>query len=370
MNKEINMGQASAYAPLFQSLRSAVLWIIFAICISGPWAGLHAQTNEGPELPSRKSTAAPIFKFGDKFQMAQIAPEQQTRIFIYRQAITEHTNPVNIYLEGRFHTALLGGGYSEFCAAPGSITIQTGYDDAKKRHLSKEAPGQFWTLQGGQALYLRVNEDNPANMSLVEVAPDTAQKQLLHTALQTHVVSRAPAAQWCAPVQTATPVLSAPITPGLTAKMPAPAEALVSAAAAPSPAAARKTGPPRAYALQSDALFEFGKTELKTSGYNTIEIMAQQLIRDFQHVERIRVVGHSDSIGKAKKNRALSLARAEVVARQLRERGVKTLKGFQMEGQGADSLLKTNCHNRPTPANKLCHEPNRRVEIIVYGARI
>jgi OOP family OmpA-OmpF porin len=370
MNNKNTMDRPRLDAPLFQAWRSVVFWTIFGMCMSGPWKGVHAQANEGPELPSSKSASAPILKFGDKFQMAQTAPEQQTRIFIYRQAITEHPNPVNIYLESRFHTALLGGGYSEFCAAPGSIAIQTGYDDAKKRHLTKETPGQFWTLTAGQSLYLRVNEDNPANMRLVEVAPDTAQKQLPHTAIQTHVVSRAPAAQLCAPVQTAAPVLSLATTPGLTAKVPAPAEAPGLAAAVPSPAVAHKPGPSRAYALQSDALFEFGKTELKASGYNTIEIMAQQLIRDFQHVERIRVVGHSDSIGKPKTNRALSLARAQVVARQLQERGVKTLKGFQMEGQGADSLLKTHCPNRPTPANKLCHAPNRRVEIIVYGARI
>ena len=284
------------------------------------------------------------------------APERQARIFIYRQPVTAYTNPVNIYLDSRLHTALLAGGYSEFCAAPGAIAIQTGYDDAKKMHQAKESPGQSWALQAGQTLYLRVNEANPADMKLVEVAADPAQ--------QTHVLSRSPAAQWCAPVQTAAPVLAVPVTPGLTAKLLVPADPV-----SLTPAAMRKSAAPRAYALQSDALFEFGKTELKTSGYNSIEVMAQQLISDFQQVERIRVVGHSDSIGKPKSNRTLSLARAEVVARQLRDRGVKALKGFQVEGQGEDSLLKTNCPKNLTPASKLCHAPNRRVEIIVYGAR-
>ncbi len=244
------------------------------------------------------------------------------------------------------------------------MAIQTGYDDAKKMHQAKASPGQSWALQAGQTLYLRVNETNPADMKLVEVAADPAQQELARTALQTHVLSRAPAAQLCAAVQTAAPVLSAPVTPGLSAKLPVPAEP-----ASHTPAATRKTAAPRAYALQSDALFEFGKTELKASGYNSIEMMAQQLISDFQQVERIRVVGHSDSIGKPKANRTLSLARAEVVARQLRDRGVKTLKGFHVEGQGEDSLLKTNCPKNLTPASKLCHAPNRRVEIIVYGAR-
>jgi OOP family OmpA-OmpF porin len=348
----------------FWTLRRAVFWTVFGIGILGTGAGLQAQTNGAPEMPARNAGPASISKFGNKFQTAMAAPERQTRIFIYRQPVTAYANPVNIYLDSRFHTALLGGGYSEFCAAPGAIAIQTGYDDAKKMHQAKESPGQSWALQAGQTLYLRVNETNPADMKLVEVAADPAQQELARTALQTHVLSRAPAAQWCAPVQTAAPVLSAPVTPGLTAKLPVPAEP-----ASLTPAATRKTAAPRAYALQSDALFEFGKTELKTSGYNSIEMMAQQLISDFQQVERIRVVGHSDSIGKPKANRALSLARAEVVARQLRDRSVKALKGFQVEGQGEDSLLKTNCPKKLTPASKLCHAPNRRVEIIVYGAR-
>jgi OOP family OmpA-OmpF porin len=364
MNQEIALQPPSLSTSLFWTLRRAVFWTVFVIGILGTGAGLQAQTNGAPEMPARNAGPASISKFGNKFQTALTAPERQTRIFIYRQPVTAHTNPVNIYLDSRFHTALLGGGYSEFCTAPGAIAIQTGYDDAKKMHQAKESTGQTWALQAGQTLYLRVNETNPADMKLVEVAADPAQQELARTALQTHVLSRAPTAQLCAAVQTAAPVLPAPVTPGLTAKLPVPAEP-----ASPTPAATRKTAAPRAYALQSDALFEFGKTELKASGYNSIEMMAQQLISDFQQVERIRVVGHSDSIGKPKANRALSLARAEVVARQLRDRGVKALKGFQVEGQGENSLLKTNCPKKLTPASKLCHAPNRRVEIIVYGAR-
>ncbi len=343
-----------------------ILQTIFATGLVGTCAGLHAQTNGVVDTSQRSTSVTPISTFGNRFQTALAAPAQQTRIFIYRQAITEYTKPVNIYLENRFHTALLGGGYSEFCAAPGSIAIQTGYDDARKMHRSKESPGQLWKLQPGQTLFLRVNEADPVDMKLIEVKPEPAQKELARTALQTHVLSRAPAAQSCAPIQTA---LSAPLTAGPDAELTTPVSSTNFAPAPPIQGTALKTGHSRAYALQSDALFEFGKTELKTAGYNAIEIMAQKLINDFQQVERIRVVGHSDSIGKPTHNRALSLARAEVVARQLRERGVKALKGFQIEGQGADSLLKTNCLSMLTPANKLCHEPNRRVEIIVYGAR-
>jgi OOP family OmpA-OmpF porin len=216
-------------------------------------------------------------------------------------------------------------------------------------HSGKETPGQPWELQAGNTLYLLVNEASTTSMPLIEVAPEQAKKELLRTAAQVHVLSRAPKAQACD-------------TPAPLALASAPAAPVVTPPVAKPPV-------PRAYALQADALFEFGKTELKVVGYNAIEGMAQRLKRDFAQVERIRVVGHSDPIGKPKRNRTLSLERAEKVAAQLRDRGVKPLHGFKTEGQGDDALIKTDCPHKPIAASKLCHAPNRRVEIIVYGAR-
>ncbi len=305
-----------------------------AICALGGSLPLQAQ----PAVEPVSSNSPVIVKYGTKFLTAQRAPVQQARLIVYRQTNATRTGPVNIYLEGRFHTALLSGGYTEFCAAPGRLAIQSVYDDAQTMHLGKEAPGQQWPLKAGDTLFLRVNEATSLRTTLLEVAPESANKELTLTAAQIHVLSRAPAARTCdtpAPVVTAAPI---PLDP-------------------------------RNYALQADALFEFGKTELKVAGYNAIEGWAQQLKQDYSQVDRIRIIGHSDPIGKPKRNRELSLARAERVADQLRDRGVKPVQGFKVEGQGEKSPVKTDCGNTPTPANKLCHAPNRRVEIIVYGAK-
>jgi hypothetical protein len=45
------------------------------------------------------------------------------------------------------------------------------------------------------------------------------------------------------------------------------------------------------------------------------------------------------------------------------------MKGIQTEGRGAAELAKTDCANEPTPKNKQCHAPNRRVEVVVFGVR-
>jgi outer membrane protein OmpA-like peptidoglycan-associated protein len=40
-----------------------------------------------------------------------------------------------------------------------------------------------------------------------------------------------------------------------------------------------------------------------------------------------------------------------------------------MDGEGSRQLVKVNCGNTATPKNKLCHAPNRRVDIVVTGAK-
>lgn len=278
--------------------------------------------------------------------MAQAAPVKQARVLVYRQGPIAPDEPVNIYLNGRYHASLLKGGYSEFCALAGPVAFHAVLADASKMHTGRQGAGQSWTFQAGKTLFLKVQEPG----RLAEVPQAQAQQELTGTAQQIHTVSRAPLVQDC---QEPAPVLAqAP------AVLPTPPKL-----AAPRPLV------PRLYALESDALFEFGKDELRASSYNTIEIMAQRLKRDFIEVERIRVVGHTDAIGKPKSNSKLSMARAKVVAQQLQERGLQPTKGFKIEGEGSTHLVKLKCGNTPTPENKLCHAPNRRVEIIVTGAK-
>ncbi len=286
--------------------------------------------------------------FGASFSSARPAARDQAKIFIYRPGTEGEARPVNIYIDKRHHTAILSGGYSEFCASPGQGSLLAVMDDAATMHTGKQAPGQNWPFQSGKTLFLKVEDSG----QLSEVQADQALRELGSTAEQIHTISRSPLVQDCK------------------ASTPAPVRVAAPAAIAvpPVPPAARPPVP-RLYALESDALFDFGKTQLRAKGYNEVESMAQKLRQDFSQVERIRVIGHSDPIGHPKTNLQLSLARAQVVADQLKERGVKPIKGFVVEGEGSRQLVKVNCGNTATPKNKLCHAPNRRVDIVVTGAK-
>jgi OOP family OmpA-OmpF porin len=320
------------------SKKSISAFLLLVCCVSQVAA--QGDGNLQSELPP----SATIEPFGARYATALTASPQQARVLVYRPGPAAKDEPVNIYLNGRYHTSLLRGGYSEFCAAAGPVAVHAVLADARKMHTGKQGAGQSWTFQSGKLLYLKVQEAG----RLAEVSAEQAQRELPMTAQQIHTLSRAPVVEDCQ----ASAVAQVPVVQAVATKLPA-----------------TKPFVPRLYALESDALFEFGKAELRASSYNAIEIMAQKLKQDFSGVERIRVVGHTDAIGATQTNAKLSMDRATVVAQQLRERGLKPSKGFKIEGEGAVHLVKLQCGNKPTPENKLCHAPNRRVEIVVTGAR-
>ena len=293
-------------------------------------------------LRAQSDIGGGIVSFGDTFAKADPAPVAQARVIVYRSVSASVAEPVNVYLEGRFHTALLRGGFSEFCLKPGDLSLQTALDDKRRQHLGKRAAGQRLSFTAGKIHFLRVNEGS--DPLLQPVQPAQALSELAQTRQQVHVVSRAHLAQPCqapgpAPVATPTPV-------------PEPVKAPV----------------PRQYALETDALFEFNSAELKASGFNAVEALVQRLKTDFAAVERVRVLGYTDAIGPPAINRRLSEHRAQTVARQLTARGLRPSRGIETEGLGSRELAKLGCGNTPTPVNKACHAPNRRVVIVVIGA--
>jgi OOP family OmpA-OmpF porin len=263
-------------------------------------------------------------------------------VLVYRNNQASNTLPVNIYLNGQYHASLLRGGFTEFCAAPGAVNIKAALDDASRLHTSKLDAGQRLVLKAGQTVFLKVDESTSPVIGLLSGTAAQTKAEIEATRRQIHTISRAKAALTCGQ-----PAAVAVVTPPPPPKPPAPRE----------------------YALETDALFEFGKAEIRASGYNAIESLVQRLLQDFSSVERIRVVGYTDPIGSAAFNKKLSQQRADVVARQIASRNIPIERGIEAEGRGSIELVKTGCGNTPTPENKICHAPNRRVMVVITGAR-
>lgn len=299
-------------------------------CLAG-WVVACAATGA---MAQTDPTRVTIEAFGEAYTPPLPAPAQQTRVLVYRQNSAPSTLPVNIYLNGQYHASLLRGGYTEFCAAPGFVNVKAALDDASRQHLSKRDPGQRLDLKAGQTVFLKVDESAPSAINLLSGTEAQTRADLQTTRRQIHTISRAKAAVACG-----------------------------------EPAAAKRPDVPREYALEADALFEFGKAEIRASGFNAIETLLQRVRQDFTSVERIRVVGYTDPIGSAALNKRLSQERADVVARHIATRNLTIERGIDAEGRGSIELAKTGCGNTPTPENKACHAPNRRVMVVITGAR-
>lgn len=121
--------------------------------------------------------------------------------------------------------------------------------------------------------------------------------------------------------------------------------------------------------LSSDALFLFGKSgveDLKPGGRQTIAKLVQSLNSDFSSIQSVRVVGHTDRIGSAQANLALSHARAETIKTLMVDLGASAVL-IEARGQGAAQPLVDCKGARVTPELVSCLQPNRRVEVLVRG---
>jgi len=112
--------------------------------------------------------------------------------------------------------------------------------------------------------------------------------------------------------------------------------------------------------LSADALFAFDSDALSATGEQAVAGVLDQ-VRQASQVQSIRVVGHTDRIGAADYNLALSQRRAEAVRAALVAGGVAD-GAIQADGRGA-AEPRVQCEDAAQAALIRCLAPNRRVEI-------
>jgi OOP family OmpA-OmpF porin len=169
-----------------------------------------------------------------------------------------------------------------------------------------------------------------------------------------------------------------------------PCDAVPRAAAAPPPAPVVQSEPARApepetlaqqesprgpvlerVSLSTDVLFDFGKSELKDAGREKLDEFAGR-IQD-ANLESIVATGHADRIGKDDANQKLSEARAQAVKDYLA--GKVATQNIEAAGKGeAEPVTGAACERMGPEQRKNrklveCLQPDRRVEIEVFGTR-
>ncbi len=142
--------------------------------------------------------------------------------------------------------------------------------------------------------------------------------------------------------------------------------------AAPVPVPAPVAPPPPkkcdfAESLASDATFGFGKADLTASAKKQLDAVVAKA-GACGTISSITITGHTDRIGKAKSNQALSERRAAAVKAYLESKGVKAASLTATGVANTQSMANVNCPDK-MPHKKLiaCLAPDRRVVVDVQG---
>ena len=111
-----------------------------------------------------------------------------------------------------------------------------------------------------------------------------------------------------------------------------------------------------------DGFFEFGSAQLTAEGKRRIEDLAEVVLREAP-TRRVRVEGHTDSIGAELYNQGLSERRADRVAEALVANGVEE-SSVDRRGYGATFPVAPNS-NPDGSDNPPGRARNRRVEVVI-----
>lgn len=127
---------------------------------------------------------------------------------------------------------------------------------------------------------------------------------------------------------------------------------------APEPQAAPVV--PAQQSLSADALFAFGKAQLKSADNTELDALADKL-KVAPQIDSVHVLGYTDRIGSEQANQKLSAQRAEAVRDYLVAHGVPA-GVIQTEGRGATDPV-ADCPDQKSKRLIACLAPNRRVVI-------
>ncbi len=276
----------------------------------------------------------------DNFKQAQpseqITSDKANVVFVRDEAFTDGA-AVNIFVGGEYLASLLPGAYKQADVCPDNQKLVAIHTNVKDRYLTKEYGGQLYNLPKNQTTYLRVVQNSQGQPAFLAMNAEQIEQAKLKAKQQTHTLPR---------VEKDTACVSKPATPVVLKQI----------------------------TLQAGALFAFDKADeqnMLAKGKQEIKEVAEIIRTEKAQVNRIDVIGYTDPDGTEAYNLTLSAQRAQSVKQALINNGLNANLVFA-EGRGKTNLLVTDClakHAKNRTARLECNQPNRRVEIILYGVR-
>lgn len=331
-----------------------------------------------------QSTASPppwqTFANLDERPRAMVSQDLSRLLFLRPRSMQDTGAPLDVWVEGRFHTTVLPGAFSETEVCPGNRWIEL----ASQGKAGPSAKSPFTLAsQPRQTVYVLIQTKAGAATQSI-LSNQQAQALLPELRRQSHALSRVPAAQDCQPMpvmkaeRAAEPVSAAASVPAVVVPVPIPVPAIVGApmpVPVPSPVVSRPAAEPviSKYTLSAEMLFNFAGSkpqDLSEQGQTQIVRLGKRIKEQLKPGQVIVVQGHTDPMGSVALNQRLSLERAQTVSRILANSGLPA-RQLRAEGLGSSELLVKDCQKmaKTRDARLNCNRPNRRVEITVNPAK-
>lgn len=319
-------------------IRTALALSIALTCLS---TSVYAQVTA--ETKASVSGTAQWDTFVAMRPELQAPPTNLSRLVFFRPFTSPQPEvSADIFVNDRFHAALLPGGYAQLTVCPGTVRIDL-RGHATSGKASIHAPTEL-TARGGQTHLIETHNKQLASPFRQVMASQVA-NELGRLQQQAHAISRQPSADNCPPVVVAT----APVPPPVVAP---PRQ-------------------PQKYTLSSELLFRFSGSkvqDLSSIGQSEVVKLARSIREQHARIDHVAVLGHTDPMGSKELNQRLSLERAQTIRQILVDSGlpaqIVTAQGF-----ADNQLVVNNCNAQARKREEMlaCNQPNRRVEILVSG---
>jgi OOP family OmpA-OmpF porin len=280
-----------------------------------------------------------------------VAPQKlnpkAARITIYRPDQGETQGISRLTVNGRYHASLQRGKYTEICLQPNEITLSAHIIQTTDG-VESQKYGLSFKTKAGESYFARVEENSQRIAVISPVTTQQALVELKNIRRQVTATSRVQDLVECVDPNAST----------------------ASAAAKTSPTSASASNYQN-IVLLTDALFGFGKSDMKSitsEGRESLDQLIQSLRHKHGDLEKtkLNIVGHSDLMGSPSANMHLSEARASAVREYLLKGGLGADK-VSSQGRGDIEPVVASCPKSINLENIECNKPNRRVVVVVQA---
>lgn len=270
------------------------------------------------------------------------------RVTYYRPGPSPVLGSARLEVNGRYHTSLQVGSFTELCLPSGHVDLGVRLVQNGLPFDTFAAASLPLRVQASQDLFLRITDRADGRTELVMVDAQSAQEEIKTTRRQRHAVSRVQHGSAC--VIDANPRAAQGVAPvGIQGAGASGGEELV--------------------VLGVGTLFAFGESSFLAITPQGREELTQ-LVAHIQsnhgngNAVRIQVTGHADPIGNARANQRLSAARAQAVRSFMVQEGIRADR-ISSRGAGSKELIVSNCGTDASHIAIECNRPNRRVVVSI-----